>query len=162
MDALAKVSVLCAPSKVQNTVTRQYEGHFKRTESLNRFYVDPAAEKKVIKEGCYPEFLRVQSLMETRLSDYVTKPCWLDKIFKIVGWKPAVDLACNPIGSNAVAPLFICAMADALKSRKYLPGKRLMVNPMFKLTKEYKELLEQALRDDPTTRAIFVVPDRPS
>ena len=159
--AFAKVSALCAPAKARDQVTNQYEGHFAQTLSLDQFYDDPKAAKKSVIAGQELEFLRVKSLIITKLNDYVTKPCWLSKIFRLVRWKPALDLACNPIGSNAVAPLFISAMVDALRSGRYIKGKRLMVNPIFVLIRQYKALLEQAFTDDPTTRAIFVVPDRP-
>ena len=36
-----------------------------------------------------------------------------------------------------------------------------MVNPTFRLVEAYKALLDQAYSADGTTRAIFVVPDRP-
>ena len=37
----------------------------------------------------------------------------LGELYELVGWKAVVDLCCDVIGSNALAPLFFDAMTDA-------------------------------------------------
>ena len=36
-----------------------------------------------------------------------------------------------------------------------------MVNPVFKLIAHYLALLNKAFEEDPSSKAVFVVPDRP-
>ena len=77
--------------------------------------------------------MRQESLKLASLDDYKTTPAMLRKIYSRVQWKPALDMCSNPIGTNSVAPLYFSAMVDALRQGNYIRGKRLMVNPPFKL-----------------------------
>ena len=59
--------------------------------------------------------MRLRGLKHTELDDYVTEVKFLRALYRRIKWKPALDLCTNPIGSNALAPLFFSAMCDALK-----------------------------------------------
>ena len=90
----------------------------------------------------------------------MTRKQILSDIFKIVGWKPFIDLCCSVTGGNACAPLYYDAMSDALKQAKSIAGMDVIVNPVFDLCLEYFNLLIEAYNLDHNTRAIFVVPVR--
>ena len=38
----------------------------------------------------------------------------LGKLFVKIGWKAAVDMCCNIIGSNSLAPFYFDSMTDSL------------------------------------------------
>ena len=45
----------------------------------------------------------------------MTKAFVLADVYQIVRWKPAIDLCCSVLGSNATAPFFYSPLTNALK-----------------------------------------------
>ena len=86
----------------------------------------------------------------------------LGELYELIGWKAVVDPCCNVIGSNALAPLYFDAMTDALLQPEYLAGKRIVCNPMFDKASWFIDVLLDAFARDQNTRALLIVPERPS
>ena len=55
----------------------------------------------------------------------------LGKLYVLVGWKAVVDMTCDIIGSNSLAPLYFDSMTDALLQANYLAGKCIVCNPLY-------------------------------
>lgn len=86
----------------------------------------------------------------------------LAEIFIIVGWKPFIDMCCNSIGSNSCAPFFYCAQADGLKQARSIAGKDVLCNPPYDLCLEFYQMLIDAYKTNDCTRALLIVPVRPT
>lgn len=55
-----------------------------------------------------------------------------------------LDLRCDELGSNALAPLYFDASVDTTLQLQYLIGKHMVVNPPFKMVMQFLELVEKA------------------
>ena len=84
----------------------------------------------------------------------------LQKAVDAVGWPPAIDPCCDPLGSNALAPLYYSAWQNSLLQHSSLLGADLIVNPPYSRIKEFLTLLNNLFEEDPETRAILIVPHR--
>jgi hypothetical protein len=83
-----------------------------------------------------------------------------EKIIKDLGWLPAVDYACDPLGSNALAVGFYDVFSNSLKQKKYMRGKDGVINPPFCSAKPFIKLAEEAFAEDSDTRILLIVPER--
>ena len=55
------------------------------------------------------------ALRNPREDNYMTQARVLADAYKIVRWKPVIDLCCSVLGSNAVAPFYYSPLTNALK-----------------------------------------------
>ena len=134
-----KVTPLCLQQQKDSLqyLISIYQDAFKYLKkTLDEFMDDVIVNKKKARRPVkgstkWLEYYRRLCLINMNLDDYRTKVAFLAEICKRLGWKPVVDLATNPIGSNSVCLLFFSAMVDALKQVEYIKGKKVMVNPVF-------------------------------
>ena len=98
------------------------------------------------------------SLSQPKEDNYMLNAKVLQSMISILGWVPIVDICCDTLGSNALAPLYLDARVDALIHEEYLRGKRVVCNPPFDQAEEFIELLEQAYSNNKDTRAMLIVP----
>ena len=136
--AKPKITPQCIQNKqCLNYLIGVYHDAFKHLEdTLYEFeedvYVNNKKVRRLTKETKrWLEYYRRLCLINMNLDDYRTKVAFIAAICKRLRWKPVVDLATNPIGSNSVCLLFFSAMVDALKQVEYIKGKKVMVNPVF-------------------------------
>lgn len=104
--------------------------------------------------------MNLLSRKDTRSDNYMLNETHLHLIFTRAGWPAMIDICCDLVGGNALAPLFFSSYEDALKQLRYLLGKRIICNPVFHRVDEFRKLLEQAYFLDRTTKVIFIVPIR--
>jgi len=61
----------------------------------------------------------------------MTKSEILDEAALRTGWRPLIDICCDPIGSNSTTLLFFSAAHDARLQAVALRGKDIVVNPPY-------------------------------
>ena len=86
----------------------------------------------------------------------------MNELFKKVGWIALIDMCCDPLGRNAVAPFFYSAFSDATLQADQIAGLDVVCNPVFYDPAPFIETLKAAHKKDSRTRALLIVPDRDS
>lgn len=92
----------------------------------------------------------------------MTNQSTLRGIFDAVKWYPAIDLCCELTGANSTAPFFYSVDTDSRRQATKICGHDLMCNPPYYDVAQFTALLEKAWFMNRKTRAILVVPSRPS
>jgi len=60
-----------------------------------------------------PKDRNLFSLKRPADDNYMLKSRWLGEILRKVRWKPVLDICCNVLGTNALAPLYFDANSNS-------------------------------------------------
>ena len=81
-------------------------------------------------------------------------------IYKLVLWKPVIDVTSDVTATNACAPLFYSCLTDSLQQVSQIAGQDIICNPCFAMCTEFVNLLTAAFEANKATRALLIIPAR--